>query len=485
MSKSERSAFFFFAVLLITGAALALPAAAGSVTAGSVSIHCDFPGQVVEAGETATFTLTATNNGASTDESSEQVEMWTENFARSKDWEMRFVEGDAEVNRVSIPSGESKSVTLEVETAADTPVGDYPLKAHIGDGSIWLHVTISKTHTGELGTLQLLVTDKDGEKVKGATIEIYRESESAPFDHVMTTADGRISTDLPQNVYNLVITKPGYRSAEKKEVKVKCGITTDAGTVMLEQSSYAAEVTVTSSLITTPAGTNPTFELKLRNAGKADDTYRLTTVGLPEDWYARYKESETDTNDISEIFVPSGEEKTLYLEAIPPYGIEVGDYSFQAVIDSSSDVYTENMTTKISGSYQMRLSADRYRYEANMGEAVDFDVTVKNVGNAGALTGIGFEVSAPQGWKATVTPTNITSLQPGESKKVSVKVVPPSNIVASEYKITLKVVSDQGEQSDDFRIVVKEQSFAAILGVILLLLIAGGVWYYFRKYQRR
>lgn len=466
--------------LLVLTAALPLPAAAAASATGSVSIHCDFPGQVVEAGETATFTLVAANDG-----SADQIKMWAENFAGSRDWEMRFVDGTTEVNRVSIPKGGSKTVTLEVETAADTPIGDYPLKMHVGDGAIWLYVTISKTHTGELGTLQVLVTDKDGEKVKGATVDIYRGSESEPFDRVMTTADGRISTGLPQDVYHLVITKPGYRSAEKKDVKVKCGITTDAGTVMLEKSSYAAEVTVKSALITTPAGKNPTFELTLRNVGKADDTYRLSTAGLPEGWYARYKEGAAETSDISEIFVPAGGERSLFLEAIPPYGVTVGDYFLTATIESSSDAYTEDMTAKISGSYEMGLSADRYRYEASMGETVEFDVSVRNLGNAGALTGIRFEVSAPQGWKATVTPTNITSLQPGESKKVKVKVVPPSSIVASEYKVTLKAVSDQGEESDEFRIVVKEQSFAAIAGLLLLGAIAGGVWYYFRKYQRR
>ncbi|WP_298665283.1 NEW3 domain-containing protein [uncultured Methanofollis sp.] len=464
--------------------ATVVPVAAEGTTAGSVSVTCDFPGQVIEAGETATFTLTATK-GANAAGGGDMIKLWTEKFVGSRNWEMRFIDGKTEVNRVSIPSGGSKTVTLEVETAADTPVGDYPVKVHVGDGSIWLYVTISKTHTGELGTLQLLVTDKDGEKVKGATVEVFRGNEHEAFDRVMTTADGRISTGLPQDVYRLVISKPGYRSAEKKDVKVKCGITTDAGTVMLDKSSYAAEVTVKSSLITTPAGKNPTFEMKLRNVGKADDTYRLTADGLPEGWYARYKESASDTSDISEILVPAGEDKTLFLEAIPPYGTKVGDYSFSAVIESSSDTYTEDLTAKISGSYEMRLSADRYRYEANMGETVDFSASVRNIGNAGALTGIRFEVSAPQGWKATVTPTNITSLQPGESKKVSVKVVPPPNIVASEYKVTVKAISDQGEQSDDFRIVVKEQSFAAILGLLLLVGIGGGVWYYFRKYQRR
>jgi len=465
------------AFMLVSAVLLATAATSG---AGQVTILCDFPGQVIEAGETATFTLSVSNSG-----SSDPIKLWAERYVGSSTWETRFVDGQTEVNRVAIPSGDKRSVTFEVETAADTPIGTYPVKTHIGDGSLWLYVTISETHTGELGTLKLLVTDKDGEKIKGATVAIYEENEDEPFDQVMTTADGVISTGLPQGVYALAVSKPGYSTAEKTGVKVKCGITTDAGTVMLDKSSYAAEVTVTSALITTPSGENPTFEIKIANIGRADDTYRLTTGVLPEGWYARYKEKTTSSSDLSEMFIPEGEEKTLYLEAIPPYGTKVGSFSLQAIIESSSGAYTEDLTAKISGSYEMKLSAERYRYEAGMGETVEFEVTVANIGDAGALTGIALEVSAPDGWKATVTPANITSLQPGESETVNVKVVPPSSIVASEYKITVKAVCDQGEQSDEFRIVVKEQSFAAIAGLLLLGAIAGGVWYYFRKYQRR
>jgi uncharacterized membrane protein len=47
------------------------------------------------------------------------------------------------------------------------------------------------------------------------------------------------------------------------------------------------------------------------------------------------------------------------------------------------------------------------------------------------------------------------------------------------------VTSDQTEKSDDFRVVVKEQSMVAVFGVLLLALIAGGVYYMFRKYNRR
>ncbi|NYT06535.1 MAG: alpha-galactosidase, partial [Methanomicrobiales archaeon] len=84
-----------------------------------------------------------------------------------------------------------------------------------------------------------------------------------------------------------------------------------------------------------------------------------------------------------------------------------------------------------------------------------------------------------------VSPEEITSIGPGEKKTVTVTVVPPANIAASEYKITLNVVSDEEEESDDIRIIIKEQSYVGIIGILLLGVIAGGVFYFFRKHARR
>ena len=57
--------------------------------------------------------------------------------------------------------------------------------------------------------------------------------------------------------------------------------------------------------------------------------------------------------------------------------------------------------------------------------------------------------------------------------------------MASEYKISVKVKSDQTEKSDDFRITVREQSLVAVFGIALLALVIGGVYYMIRKYSRR
>lgn len=472
---------------LILAAALCIvlpqPAAADLTSSKEtyVTISCDLPGQVVEAGETANFSLKVTNAGMDNNK-----KLWYESFDTVKyDWDIRFMDGETEISKLSLPSGGSKTLTLSVETSSDTPVGEYSVRLHIGDGWYWVYVSISETHAGEKGTLKLSVVDKDGEKIKGAKVTLVRDADHAVADQVMSTADGKVAADVEPGRYTLKIGRDGYKEVEKKDVHIKGGITTDAGTVMLEKALFAAEITVNTPVLTTTADKKPRFELTIRNIGKSDDTFRLGTGTVPQGWYVRYEAKAAAGTDISEIFIKSGEEKALVAEAIPPYDVPVGDYAVPLVIDSSQDTYLENLTAKIKGNYEIRVYAEKYQYPVNKGETLSFKIRLTNAGNAGTLTNVKTTVSAPEGWNAQVTPETIAGIAPGESADVALKIVPPGNIVASEYKITVKVTSDQTEVKDDFRVQVKEQSLVAVLGVVLLAVIGGIVYYMFRKYSRR
>ncbi|MCK9308266.1 MAG: NEW3 domain-containing protein, partial [Methanoculleus sp.] len=101
------------------------------------------------------------------------------------------------------------------------------------------------------------------------------------------------------------------------------------------------------------------------------------------------------------------------------------------------------------------------------------------------LTNIAVNMSAPQGWRVTVDPASVASLEPGERATVQVTVVPPADIVAGEYQVVALVKSDQDEAEDEYRIVVKEQSYVAVLGLLVMAGVVAGLWYMFRKYGRR
>ena len=470
-------------IVLAAGTAVFLQpvAAIDSSPNSDMIIQCDTPGKILEAGETVSFDLVVTNNGPDI-----YRKLWYETFdGKRLDWKMRFMDDQSEIYMLAINKGISKKITFIIETSSDTPVGDYTVRLHVGDGWYWLYPRVTKTHAGEKGTIELKVVDTEGEKVKGATIELIPEEGISPSTRLMSAADGSVSTLVADGTYTMKIVKPGYEPYEKKDVTIKWGITTKAGTIMLEKSLFAADLVVESPMITTAIGKNPLYEMVIRNIGKNDDTYRLASAGAPDGWYVRFHESGADGSDISEIYLKSGDDRTMDVEAIPPYGVVAGDYNFSISVESSETVYSRNLSVRIRGNYDMTLYAERYRYEADKGDSVTFPLTISNGGNAGPLTNVKIGMEAPDGWNAEITPQTVASIQPGEKSIVSVRVIPPENIVASEYKITVKVSSDQTEKSDEFHILVKEQSMVAVSGILVLGLVVGGVYYMFRKYKRR
>jgi uncharacterized membrane protein len=469
-------------IYLLLALLLAMPAVPGAAAAqgGTIQtdLRCDFPGEVIEAGDTAVFDLAVTNRG---DTGTCLLNYWT--YRGTEDWKIRFEDGDREVYRMLIPAGETKPVRLVVETSGHAAVGEYPIRVGIGEGTIWVYVRITKTHSGETGTIEATVVDKEGNVVKGADIGIY--DGDARVEGMLSTAEGKVSIGAPMGTYTVRVTKPGYREWEKKGVEARIGRTTDLGIVPLEKENFFAEIRVKSPSKVVAIGTNPLYEIVLQNVGRNDDTYALSVEGLAEQWYARFRESREAAEEVSEIYIPSGEEKTLYLDLIPPYSVDVGEYNVTVMIDSAARQYEENLTLRLRGSYDLRTSAKSYRHEINRGETLVFDMTVANAGTGGALTNVGINMSAPEGWRVTVDPASVASLEPGERATVKVTVVPPADIVAGEYKIVAAVKSDQARGDDEYRIVVKEQSYVAVLGLLVMAGIAAGLWYMFRKYGRR
>ena len=468
--------FLFFLPLFFLSPALVAAQIEG--VEKRVEIRCDFPAQMIEAGDTATFELTLVSHG---DTATYSLRWWA--YREAKNWDIKFKDGDKEVYKTLLPEGGSKTVTLAVETPGDAKVGESPIHVDIGDGRITLYVKITETHKGEKGTLALTVTDKDGDSIKGATVSVYNKNKFV--DYAKTTVEGKIELELGEGEYKAEIVKEGYHAKETEDFKIRIGRKTDIGIISLEQKEFYAEVSSKSPSKTAMVGENPVYQIKIKNSGKADDTYGLDIEGLPEDWYCRYKETKEGKEDISELFIGSGEEKTLYLEFVPPYDVDTGEYNFTSLVQSSTGQYELDLTLKVRGSYKMRLYSRKLSYEVKRGERASIELTASNAGKGGTITNIKPEISAPEGWTATINPKEVASLKPGESETFTMKITPPGDITPSDYKVTVKIKSDQLEEEEDFRIIVEESSNVALYGVVIIVIVILALAFMFRKYGRR
>ncbi|ADN36081.1 Alpha-galactosidase, NPCBM associated NEW3 domain protein [Methanolacinia petrolearia DSM 11571] len=453
--------------------------ASGNATP-NVEITCNFPGRIVEAGETVKFDLKIKNNYGTYPKMLD-----VDTFKGENDWKFAFYSGENKVDRVLMGKGEELTVTLEVDTAGDTPVDTYPIRIRIDDARLWIYIKIEKTHAGESGVLKVTVVDEQGENIKGAVVQIVDERRHNIVKEVLTTADGQIRTEVEQGDYILNIESSGYIGSQKDDIVIKSGYTTDAGTIMLEKKNYGLTIDVKSPLVTATIGNKPVYEILLSNVGKSDDIFDLSVEDLPAGWYGRYKLAADSTESASSLYIDAGSEKTVFLEIIPPYSVEKGDYSFNISVNSSDYSYKEKLEAKITGSSNMVVFSEKYRYEVTKGDTADLSMTISNKGSGEALTNVRVEVSAPDGWNVRTTPTTIPSIQPGEKATVNLKVTPPANIAASDYKISVKVISDQEEDTEEIKIIVSESSLVGIFGVLLLAGACFGVYYYFRKHERR
>jgi len=481
MNKSPKRVcgiFLLSAFLLFLIVPQSVLAEADSTT--STELSCTYPGRIVEAGETVKFDLNIKNNLGTYPKT-----LHLDTFKGEENWKFSFYAGENEIDRVAMTEGQEITITFEIDTAGDTAVDTYPVRVRIDDARLWLYITIDKSYEGEAGILKATVVDEQGEKIKGASISIAGERRGNIVKTVLTTADGEVRTEVDQGDYILYVESDGYRNAEEDDVSVKCGYTTDVGTIMLEKKNYGLTVDVKSPLVTASIGNKPVFEIDLTNVGKSDDVFELGVTGLPSGWYGRYKLAADSTASVSKLFIESGTAKTVFLEVIPPYSVEKGDYVFNATFGSSDGIYTEDLEARITGSSNMVIFSEKYRYDITKGESADIPVTISNRGNGEALTNIRAEVSVPEGWNVRVSPETIPSIQPGEKATIYMKVTPPANIAASDYKVSVKVISDQEEETDEIRVIISESSLVGIMGLFLLLGACGGVYYFFRKHERR
>ncbi|WOF16282.1 alpha-galactosidase [Methanoplanus sp. FWC-SCC4] len=480
-NRIKRFFVFNILILLVLGI-VANPVTGGGSESSNIKISCKYPGMIIEAGETVKFDLVIENSGGN----NYPKKLRVDTFKGEDDWEFRFLTDDREIDRIAFLQGESETIQLEVKTAGDTPVDTYQFRVCVDDGSLWLYLVIEKTHAGEDGVLKMEVVNEQGENIKGAMVSAFRDKSTTAYTKVFSTADGQVRTELDQGEYILLIEKNGYLCREIDNVNIQSGYTADIGTVMLERKNFGLDIDVKSPVVTSLIGQKPLYEMKLMNVGKSDDVFVFSSKNMSEGWYGRYKEILDSKSELSEVFIKAGDEKTVFLEIIPPYSITKGDYIFESVIRSSDDLeYVTELKATIKGSSDLQVFSEKYLYEITKGDSVEIPVKVLNNGNGVALTNIKLEVSAPEGWKVTTLPETIPVIAPGERKTVSLRVVPPSNIAASEYKITAKVISDQEEVSDSLRIVVNESSIIGILGIMLMFVVAGGVYYMYRKYERR
>jgi uncharacterized membrane protein len=233
-------------------------------------------------------------------------------------------------------------------------------------------------------------------------------------------------------------------------------------------------------------GSKISYDVSIRNLQAGENRYKLAVAGLSDNWYYRFKESASSTEEIDEAIAPGSSVKDLVLEVVPPYSVAPGDYNFMAVITGPDglNIY-KNLTLTLKSGGGMSVTTSKLAYDTKPGETFKIDVYVSNNGQGTALTNVYVDTTAPEGWIVQSSPEKVNSIKAGGSQVFTLTIQPPGNIVASDYEVSAKIKCDQAESQKDFRITIRTESYIPYIGGAIIVLVLVGLVVMYRKYGRR
>lgn len=224
------------------------------------------------------------------------------------------------------------------------------------------------------------------------------------------------------------------------------------------------------------------YNVTLRNGTAKKTTYALSVQG-PSGW--NVSANPTAQQQATTVTVDGGATETISVTADPPDTIAAGTYPIRLGVSGGGRNAAIDLAAEISGTVEMELTTPDERLNASgtSGDRTRVPVIITNKGSA-PLNGVKLSGSPPSGWEVTFDPETV-NVEPRKSARATAIITPSGDAVTGDYMVTLRAEQDGQSSSVDIRYTVQTSQWWGLVGILMILLVAGGLWYVFRVYGRR
>jgi uncharacterized membrane protein len=225
------------------------------------------------------------------------------------------------------------------------------------------------------------------------------------------------------------------------------------------------------------------FNLNLKNDTPRDLSFNLTAQG-PDGWDVTATPS--GQAQAASATVNAGSASTIAVSAKPPQDIQAGTYPVKVTATSGNQTADIDLQVEITGNYTMDVKTpnDVLSNRGTAGSEIRQEIDIENTGTA-PLEGLKLDATAPTDWKVTFDPATTPTVAPQTSTKVTAIIVPSANAITGDYQTTIRVSNDQANDSVELRTTIETSQIWALIGIALIVLVLGGLFWVFRTYGRR
>ncbi len=306
------------------------------------------------------------------------------------------------------------------------------------------------------------------------------------------------------NVVDGVAVSPDVDGTVRLDVEVPADATATTGSIRVTGSGGGATDTLTvtvrvdaeaagdiSLTTSTPALTGASdasfsFELQFTNDTAQDVTLSVAATGPDAGWAVTA--TLTGETQAASTVVEAGSNQNVTVAASAPSDVAADSYPITVTATAGDRTVTADLLIEVTGSYSMTLSTPNDVLSAGGSAGApttqSFDIT--NTGTA-PLTEVALTATPPTGWEVTFDPATLAALAPNETGTITAAITPSAEAVAGDYVVSFSAKGAEGGADDtaQIRFTVETSPLWALVGLGIIVLILGGLFYVFRTYGRR
>lgn len=249
-----------------------------------------------------------------------------------------------------------------------------------------------------------------------------------------------------------------------------------------KQGTYKTAFSTKQPNLEGAANSTFTFNASLQNETADTQLYALHAEA-PPGWNVTFK---ANYKQVASVNVDANHNQSITITVNPPDQVPAGTYKIPVFATTPHTSAALDLSLVITGSYALELTTPTGLLSTDItaGDEKRIPLAVKNTGSA-PLKKISMSFTAPENWDVTFDPKKIDVLPPGRSAQVFATIKADKDAIAGDYSTDLLAKTPETSSKAAFRISVRTPLLWGWIGVVIILLAIGSVYYLFRKYGRR
>ncbi len=249
-----------------------------------------------------------------------------------------------------------------------------------------------------------------------------------------------------------------------------------------EQGTFKTEFTAEQANMQGNSTSTFTFKALLKNLTADKQLYALM-ANAPRGWNIVFK---YNYQQVTSVEINANNNADITIEVDPPDIVEAGTYKIPVRARTNEVSVDIELEVVITGSYAIELTTPTGLLSTSItaGDQKRIELVVNNTGSA-ELKDVQLSASTPINWEVTFDPAKIEKIEARNSAHTFAVIKSNKKAIAGDYITNIEARTPEASSKASFRISVKTSVLWGWVGIFIIILTLGSVYYLFRRYGRR